>query len=242
MNQFDNKQAMQLIASYQSGKMSRREFLHRSGTLVAAGMISVSGISQVLAAEPKKGGHMKVAMAHGSTADTLDPAVIENGLQWVASYGVANTLTELAADGSLVPSLATSWQSSPDAKTWTFKLRNDAEFHNGKTMTVDDVIASLNYHRGEASQSVGKPILESVTEIKADGSETMVVNLSSGNADFPLILMRAHSEFILQKTIVLIGKVAVQGRIKLKTMTLVFELILNVIQTTGKKELPMSIQ
>lgn len=185
MYDLKNKQAMWLINSYQSGKISRREFLHRSTALAGAGVLASSSISQVLAAEPKRGGHMKVAMAHGSTADTLDPAIIENGLQWVASYGVANTLTELAADGSLVPSLATSWESSADAKTWTFKLRNDTEFHNGKTMTVDDVIASLNYHRGEASQSVGKPILESVTEIKADGSETMVVNLSSGNADFP---------------------------------------------------------
>ena len=26
-------------------------------------------------------------------------------------------------------------------------------------MTIDDVIASLNYHRGEVSQSVGKPII-----------------------------------------------------------------------------------
>ena len=122
MNKLHDKQATRLISDYQSGRISRREFLFRSTALIGAGVVASSSISQVLAAEPKKGGHMKIAMAHGSTADTLDPAVIENGLQWVASYGVTNTLTELAADGSLVPSLATSWEASPDAKTWTFKV------------------------------------------------------------------------------------------------------------------------
>lgn len=185
MNYLSDKKTMWLIDAYHSGKISRREFLHHSSALIGAGIISTAGISQVLAAEPKKGGHMKVAMAHGATSDTLDPATITHGLQWVASYGVANTLTELAPDGSLVPSLSTSWEASPDAKIWTFKLRGDAEFHNGKTMTIEDVIASLNYHRGESSQSVGKPILASVTDIKADGPETLVIELSSGNADFP---------------------------------------------------------
>ena len=185
MNRSKDKQANALINSFQSGKISRREFIGRSAALISTGVLTATGVSQVLAAEPKKGGHMKVAMAHGSTADTLDPAVIENGLQWVASYGTANTLTELAADGSLVPALATSWEASPDAKTWTFKIRQGVEFHNGKPLTIDDVIASLNYHRGEASKSVGKPILAPVTEIVADGSETLVINLSGGNADFP---------------------------------------------------------
>jgi peptide/nickel transport system substrate-binding protein len=88
---------------------------------------------------PKKGGHMRMAMGHGATTDTLDPATLTNGLQWVVAYGVANTLTELDASGALVGSLATEWSSSADAATWTFKLRKGVEFHNGKTMTAKDV-------------------------------------------------------------------------------------------------------
>ncbi|MCC2110977.1 MAG: ABC transporter substrate-binding protein [Hyphomicrobiales bacterium] len=165
--------------------MTRRELLARSSALGLALAVSVGPIGRALASEPKKGGHMRIAMSHGSTSDTLDPATIENGLQWCAAYAVANTLTELTPDGTLAPALATEWEATPDAKTWTFKLRKGVEFHNGKTMTADDVIASINYHRGEESKSVGKPILSAITEIKADGPDTIVITLSGGNAGFP---------------------------------------------------------
>ncbi len=173
-----------LIGEMEKGRMSRREFLGRS-TALGLALGAGSGLfSRAHAATPQKGGHMRLAMGHGSTSDTRDPATITNGLQWVVTYGVANTLTELDAQGNLVPSLATEWDSSPDAKVWTFKLRDGVEFHNGKTMTVEDVIASLNYHRGEASKSVGKPVMDAVSDIKADGN-AVVLTLAAGNADFP---------------------------------------------------------
>ena len=179
-----DKHAKWLIGEMEKGRMSRREFLGRSTAIGLAMGVGTGLFDAAHAATPKKGGHMRLAMGHGATSDTLDPATIANGLQWVVSYGVANTLTELDAQGNLVGALATEWSSSPDAKVWTFKLRDGVEFHNGKTMTTEDVIASLNYHRGEASTSVGKPVMDAVTEIKADGN-TIVVTLASGNADFP---------------------------------------------------------
>ena len=184
MNDRD-KHAQWLVGQIEKGRMSRREFMGRTAALGMALSASSSLFSKAHASTPKRGGHMRLAMAHGSTSDTLDPATITNGIQWTAVYGVANTLTEVDASGNLVPSLATEWSSSPDATVWTFKLRTDVEFHNGKTMTIDDVIASLNYHRGEDTTSVGKPLLETVTEIKADGSDTLVITMSEGNADFP---------------------------------------------------------
>ena len=179
-----DKHAKWLLSQVEKGRMSRREFLGRSTALGMALSVGTGLFSQARAATPSKGGHMRLAMGHGSTSDTRDPATLTNGLQWVVAYGVANTLTELDADGNLVGSLATEWSSSPDAKVWTFKLRDGVEFHNGKTMTAEDVIASLNYHRGEESKSVGKPVMDAVTEIKSDG-DTIVVTLSAGNADFP---------------------------------------------------------
>ncbi|SLN29796.1 Periplasmic dipeptide transport protein precursor [Roseovarius litorisediminis] len=179
------KHAKWLIGQVETGRMSRREFLGRTSALGMALSVGTGLFNQAHAATPKKGGHMRLAMGHGATSDTLDPATLTNGLQWVVAYGVANTLTELDAAGNLAPSLATEWSSSPDAATWTFRLREGVEFHNGKTMTAEDVIASINYHRGEESTSVGKPVMASVTDIKADGPNVVVFTLSEGNADFP---------------------------------------------------------
>ena len=183
---FDNdKHAQWLIGQLQKGRMSRREFLGRISALGVAASLGSTMIGKALANEPKRGGHMRLAMSHGATTDSLDPAIIENGMQWVAAYGVANTLTELAPSGKLMPGLATEWEASPDAKTWRFKLRSGVTFHNGKTMTAEDVIASMNHHRGADTKSVGKPILDPVTSIKADGDNVVVFELTGGNADFP---------------------------------------------------------
>ena len=179
------RHARWLIGEMQTGRMSRREFLGRSTALGAALGLGMGVFQQALAATPTRGGHMRLAMGHGSTTDTLDPATLTNGLQWVVAYGVANTLTELDAQGNLVGSLATEWEASPDATVWTFRLRQGVEFHNGKTLTAEDVIASINYHRGEASKSVGKPVMDPITEIRADGPDKVVFTLSAGNADFP---------------------------------------------------------
>ena len=185
MSNDNERYASWLIGEVEKGHLSRREFLGRTSAIGVALSVGTGLFEKARAATPKKGGHMRLAMGHGSTSDTLDPAVIENGLQWVAVYGVANTLVELAPNGELVPSLATEWEASADAKTWTFKLRKGVEFHNGKTMTAEDVIASINHHRGEETKSVGKPLMAPITEITADGDYAITIKLSGGNADFP---------------------------------------------------------
>ena len=62
-----------------NGKISRREFMAQTTALGAAAALSpllLSGTAE--AAEPKKGGHLRVGMGHGSTTDSLDPATFEN--------------------------------------------------------------------------------------------------------------------------------------------------------------------
>jgi ABC-type transport system substrate-binding protein len=61
----------------------------------------------------------------------------------VARQGlVFDTLTEVAADGTLRGELATDWQASADARVWTFGLRRDVLFHDGTPFTAADVVAS----------------------------------------------------------------------------------------------------
>src|SRR5699024_9783557 len=72
-----------------------------------------------------------------------------------------------------------------------FKIR-EADFHDGSPVRASDVVASINHHRGEDSQSAGKPLVEAITEIEAKGDDVVVVTLKAGNADFPFVLTDYH--------------------------------------------------
>ncbi|MBT4889644.1 MAG: ABC transporter substrate-binding protein [Rhodospirillales bacterium] len=155
--------------------------------------IATSIASQVAqSASPKKGGHFIFGSGHGSTTDDLDPAKVENDNTIATTWAFRGHLTEVSNTDELIGDLAESWEVTPDASTWIFKLRDGVEFHNGKTLDANDVVASINYHRGEDSASAAKPIIEGIEEITATGKNEVTIKLSSSNADFPYIVSDYH--------------------------------------------------
>ncbi|MER8576798.1 ABC transporter substrate-binding protein [Mesorhizobium sp. M1409] len=183
MNKWDGVQAFNSV-------LDRRRFLNSA---VAAGALAIGSASGVLPsfaqdAAPKKGGHFKIGIGAGSITDTLDPATFPDSYMMTFGHSLHGYLVEMDANGNLMGELAESWESSKDAKTWTFKLRKGVEFHNGKTLDADDVIASINHHRGEKSPSAAKSIVRPIEEIRSDGPGTVVIVLREGNADFPYLM------------------------------------------------------
>ncbi len=176
------------------GRISRREFVGRTVALGASLSLATSLASKaVKAAEPKRGGHLRIGLGSGSTTHSLDPATLEDTHGQVYAFGaLRNCLTNVEPTGELGPELAESWEGSHDAATWVINLRKGVEFHNGKSLDSDDVVASLRHHMGEESKSAGKALLEAVEDIKTDGPERVVVSLSGGNADFPFLLSDYH--------------------------------------------------
>ena len=181
-----------LATAARMGSMSRREFMARAGALGAGAVMASSLLSPAaLAATPKKGGRFRVGMAHGSTTDSLDPATFENGYMSVLNTTWNNHLAEVTTEG-LEPELAESWEASADATTWRFKIRKGVEFHNGKTLDANDVVASINHHRHEDSKSAAKALMKPVQSIKVEGGDTVVIRLDGGNADFPYLVSDYH--------------------------------------------------
>ncbi|NGO55513.1 ABC transporter substrate-binding protein [Allomesorhizobium camelthorni] len=170
--------------------VNRRRFLQSAAAIGAIGIGSASGILPSLAevTTPKKGGHFKIGVGSGSTSDTLDPATYYETFMYIFGHSLHGYLTEMSPDGNLVGELAESWEPSKDARTWTFKLRNGVEFHNGKSLDADDVVASINHHRGDQTKSGMKNPLKTVQDIRSDGPATVVISLTAGNVDFPYLM------------------------------------------------------
>lgn len=187
------KELKHLTNLLEEKKISRRQFITQVSALGLAAAVSPTILaSDVLADTPKKGGHFRQALTGGATSDSLDPATLLASNPINISGQISNCLVEIDHNFKPVPELAESWEASPDAKKWIFKLRKGVEFHNGKTMTAKDVIFSINHHRGEESKSAAKPYLKSITGLKADGDYAVVFELAEGSADFPFILGDYH--------------------------------------------------
>lgn len=177
------------------GKISRREFIARASALGLTAAISPMLFSipgKANAATPKKGGVLRMGLGHGSTTDSLDPATQNNAMAGVMFLSLGNSLVEISPDGAATPELAENWEHSDDLKTWRFRIRKDVQFHNGKTLDVNDVIASINHHRGEKTKSAAKKLYEPIQDIKSEGKNTVVFTLNGPNIDFPYLLADIH--------------------------------------------------
>ncbi len=189
----------ELVPQLQNGSMSRRRFITAAiamgSTFTAANLLA----QQAWAATPKRGGLFRIGINHGSTTDLLDPAVFEDTYMQTVGFALRNCLTELNNHDELTGELAESWEASADAKIWNFKLRKGVEFHNGKTMTSDDVVASLLHHIKADSTSRAKGFLKPISTIQKDGANVVRIELSEGNVDLPFLMSDYHLPIIPAK-------------------------------------------
>ena len=176
------------LSSLSGRPVSRRKFMQASGALGMAGAAPHMFLGSAAHAAPVKGGHLTVAMPHGSSTDSLDPTRLISGHALMGFYTIHCTLTEISSHGELKPLLAESFEFGEDASEWIFKLRSGVTFHNGKTVTSDDVIASLNRHRGDDSASSMKAFIEDVESITKDGDQVVKFKLKNPSVDFPVVL------------------------------------------------------
>ncbi|WP_377150263.1 ABC transporter substrate-binding protein [Roseovarius aestuarii] len=143
-------------------------------------------------AAPLRGGTFRVGMHDGNSSDTHDPGTYVSRQQIYLAHQYRSYLTLIEPDGTLGPDLASSWSANSDATIWTFELNPNASFHSGKAVTANDVIATLNHHRGEDSTSAARSLLTSVTDVDAEGDHTVKITMNSGNADLPWLMTDYH--------------------------------------------------
>ncbi len=167
--------------------ISRRGLLK---TGVAAGVLGLSGMP--LSAQTR-GGKLTAGLSGANTSDSWDGRTHSDLFMIASAQGtVFDSLTEVAADGSLKGELAESWEASADAKTWTFNLRQGVTFHNGKSFGADDVIESLQMHVAEGAKSAAQPIVAAISEMTKLSDTQVQFTLEAGNADFPYLMSDYH--------------------------------------------------
>src|SRR5262245_32788430 len=82
----------------------------------------------------------------------FDPAETQGIITpFMVMYAIHDALVKAMPGNTAAPSIAESWQMSPDGRTYDFALRKGVKFHNGETLTAEDVKFSFERYKGAAA-------------------------------------------------------------------------------------------
>ena len=164
-------------------RISRRELL---GLGAAAGVIAASGAPAH--ALPTRGGSLRLGLA-GRGIGIFDGRRPFDPIMRIAGHGaVFDCLTEIGAEGAIRGELATGWEASADARVWTFRLREDAVFHDGRPFGADDVVATLRMHMGGGAAAV----VGLIAQVRRAGPHEVQIALREGLPGLPFLLSDPH--------------------------------------------------
>src|ERR1700732_403735 len=166
--------------------------------LAAAAMTALSLLPQPVSAQGKKD---SVVMAMALEPPGLDPTSgAAAAIAEVTLYNVYETLTKVKEDGSVAPLLAESWQTAPDLKTYTFKLRKGVAFQNGEPFNAQAVKFSFERAWETASTNKDKSLFQSIAAITLPDNDTVVITLKNPDANLPFLLGQATASIVEPKS------------------------------------------
>ena len=117
--------------------------------------------------------------------DSLDPhKTVKAGTREVM-FNVFEGLMKPTPDGDLTPAIAERYEVSEDRMTYTFHLREGVQFHNGETVTAEDVVYSIQ--RCAAATETGIVQVEAFSVIQAietPDDKTVAITISEASNEF----------------------------------------------------------
>lgn len=144
----------------------------------------------------------RVGLSGGSgTGATLDAGAPFGFPVDIGRYAnLYDSLTDRTPDGAMSYALAEEIEPSADARTWTLRLKDGLEFHNGKTVTADDVVFSIQRILGPGSESASidlySPYIDPKGITKVD-ARTVKFVLKRPAAIFPELFSQYPTAYIV---------------------------------------------
>jgi peptide/nickel transport system substrate-binding protein len=126
--------------SFAARRLGRRRLI---GSTAALGLSAgVSRLSAGAAARQEAAGGVLQMGRESEFQPNFNPMQVSTGTQTQICDLIFGRLLKVDTDLNLIPDLAESYEISDDATQFTFTLRQDAVWHDGEPVTVDDVIFS----------------------------------------------------------------------------------------------------
>ena len=184
--------------------ISRRKFLQAAGLGAAAVGTGAAGVQDLLRpgrAAAAGVGPETLVVAQDTSVQTFDPQIVYDNTVRITRGIYESLVTLKGGTAQVVPRLATSWQSTPDAKHWTFKLRSGVKFHDGTPFTsaaVKNTVERLI----KINRGMGYAYKGTVDTIDAPDPLTVRFNLTGPDAAFLSKLAAVSGALIVSPTAV----------------------------------------
>ena len=124
-----------------------------------------------------------LVIARGMDVNSLDPSRAYCDTCQIFMTAVYETLIGLDADNTtLIPRLATAWESNPEQTQFTFTLDPTATFADGTPVTSADV--KFSWERLKGLEGSSSYLVSGIDTIETPDAQTVVVNMSSPNSAF----------------------------------------------------------
>ena len=194
-----------LVDELVAGRIGRREFLRHGSVLglsvpilgSIAGAVGLPMLSRPsYAAAP--GGTVRVACQ--VPAGKVEPVTVNDQGGLMMLHQTGEFLSISGPDLKLKPWLAESWKPNEDGTAWTFKIRQGVKFHNGKTMTAKDVVASVERLADPKNSSNALSVFKgtlSVGNTKQLDDYTVEFHLDAPNGNFPYLVSSDNYNLII---------------------------------------------
>lgn len=166
-------------------KLSRRATLR---LLAAGGALTMAQVLPGLRPRPAVaaghgGGTLNAAWADVGEVTTLDPAQIDQVLQFQITSNVLSGLMHINNDLVAEGDLAESWEVSDDGLVYTIKLREGVTFHNGDPFDAEDVLFTYN-RSSDPNQSRHSSVIANVASLEKLNDLEVQFTLQSPQASF----------------------------------------------------------
>jgi peptide/nickel transport system substrate-binding protein len=148
------------------------------------------------ASSPRKGGTAVIAV--DADPETLNPGITTSNVTGDIQAKVFEGLVWLDQNYAPQPALATSWDISPDGKTYTFKLRPNVKWHDGQDFTSADVKYTFEQVLAKYHPRTSTTFKQLAVSVDTPDPLTAVVNLQQPYAPF-LIQMSVFEAPIMPK-------------------------------------------
>ena len=121
--------------------------------VVACGLLAALAVAAPAAAAPE--GQMTWGVHISLSPTWFDPAETQGIITpFMVLYAIHDAMAKAMPGNTAAPSLAESWQVSPDGRVYDFTLRKGVKFHNGDPLTSEDVKFSFERYKGAAAKTL----------------------------------------------------------------------------------------